>query len=401
MDDSNTILILKGASEYGVLRKAIDLLGVAFQKRGYQIKVVDLMDENSNLSMENIVEEILKPYAFIFACQSVGCDITVEKNGREYNILDLIETPFIGWNFDHPEEHLQRIIKVNSKQFHLAAIDQKHVIYMNRFVKNLKNVFFLPHGGFVGVTEPKPFADREIDIFCPGTSGTEISIEPYVRKFGETIRTMYQGVFQLAEENPDMAGFECIEKYITDLGMEFDEEGFEEVKFIMNLVDVNSRHKCKIESVKALLKAGKKVVVAGSGWEELKEMYPDRLEYIKNNMEISEVIEYMQNSKVVLNLAPTLTGGLHERILTGLLAKAAVITPYNSYCAKTLEACKSLYFMEMKQIDKLPQIVEGILQTEHMEEYTTQAKEYLLKYHTWEKRSEEILDYVEKIKHER
>ncbi|MBQ4531296.1 MAG: glycosyltransferase family 1 protein [Lachnospiraceae bacterium] len=400
MEGKNTVLVIKGSSEYGVLREASDRICQGFGEKGYEIQIFDLLEEvkkNGNQINIELEKEMSKPYSFIFSVQACASEIKIQNNNTTVSILEKVKCPYIGWIFDHPEHHFWRLNQIKNDVAHIGVIDKTHIKYINHYIGELENKFFLPHGGFAGDCELLGFEDRNIEIFCPGTCGKRIDIEPHIKVYGETVRTIYNAVYKMAEDNPDMEVFECIEKYMKEIGMELDKEGFGELKFIMELVDNNIRYQCKSESVRVLLEAGYQVHVAGKYWESLLREYPHNLVVVKEDMDIQEVIKYMQRSKIVLNLAPTLSTGLHERILTGLMAKAAVITPYNSYIAEELAMCESLSFFTMNNIERLPQIVSEILQDENMEEKTSIARQYTLENHTWEKRGEEIVAYVEAL----
>lgn len=407
IDYSKKILVIKGEAMYEVLRRASDEICRGFENRGYQVTIIDVENCNEQNPEEEqsflikLAEEMSKPYAFVFSCQAVASDFMLCKpDGEAISILELMKAPYLGWIFDHPNEHLGRLEKVHGKEFHLGVIDRKHEFYIKKYMENIKNTFFLPHGGFDMQSANLSYADREIEIFCPGTVGEEMNVEEVVKLYGNVVKTIYEGVYRLVKQNPDMAVYEALERYLVDLGMEWNKEGFLQLKFIMELVENNIRYECKKKAVELLLKAGKKVIVAGKGWETLKELYPEHLVIATEEMDIGEVIQYMQRSKIVLNLAPTYNEGMHERTLTGLLAKAAVITPYHSYISNVLEPCKSLFYFSMNQMEQLPDLVGSILAQSDMEERTKISYEYIKTYHTWEKRGEEIVDYAEHLRGE-
>lgn len=400
MGEENTILVIKGYSEYDVLREASDRVCRGFVEKGYKVRIFDILEEAEKRGNEFNIEleiEMSKPYAFVFSVQAYATERSVQKNNTTVSILEQMKCPYIGWIFDHPQYLRFRLDKIKNDATHIGVIDKTHIKYMKHYIDNLQNNFFLPHGGFAGDDELAAFEDREIEIFCPGTCGKRIDIEPHVKLYGETVRTIYNAVYKMAEDNPDMEAFECLEQYMKEIGMELDKEGFEELKFIIELADNNIRNRCKSEAVRVLVEAGYQVHVAGKGWESLLQEYPCNLVLVDEDMDIQGVIKYMQRAKIILNLAPTYSAGLHERILTGLLAKAAVITPYNSYITQELEMCESLAFFRMNHIDRLPQIVSEILQDKDMEQKTSVARKYTLENHTWEKRGEEIVAYVEAL----
>ena len=90
--------------------------------------------------------------------------------------------------------------------------------------------------------------------------------------------------------------------------------------------------------VKGFLDEGISLTVSGRNWNDFKEkhQYGDKLEIISENMSYEEVLENIENSKMVLNVFPWFKNGSHERVASALINGAVCITDENLYTKKFL-----------------------------------------------------------------
>jgi hypothetical protein len=122
-------IILKGESQYGVLRKFADEIFIEFKNMGMDSIQIDLCDKNCS---RRIQEEFSKGCSFVVAFNGIGSDIKV-GNELLYNVLNV---PFIGVYVDNPYHHLERLShQINN--YLVTFVDKSHLELLNTiFPKN-------------------------------------------------------------------------------------------------------------------------------------------------------------------------------------------------------------------------------------------------------------------------
>ena len=89
------ILLLKGQSQYNVLRYFIDQLSVAFQHIGHTVTIIDLVEISS---VQDLQQKMLFVPDLVISYNGMGTDINIFKS-----------IPFITHYVDHPLYHVERI----------------------------------------------------------------------------------------------------------------------------------------------------------------------------------------------------------------------------------------------------------------------------------------------------
>ena len=103
----------------------------------------------------------------------------------------------------------------------------------------------------------------------------------------------------------------------------------------------------------------------------------------------------MGRAKIVLNNTNILDG-LHERIVTAMLANAVSVTNEYDMMSNFFESGKELVTFPLNEIGKLPQIVADLLANPDKAERIAEAGyKAALRAHTWERRGEQIIKWMQ------
>ena len=135
----------------------------------------------------------------------------------------------------------------------------------------------------------------------------------------------------------------------------------------------------------------------GRGWETFECERPQNL-IIHSSVDYLEGINILCNSKVVLNIPPLFRNGIHDRVLSAMLCGAACVSERSLYQEEQFTDKETICFYDVKHIDKLPSIINHLLQNANeAETIINKAKKIAEKNHTWKNRALTILEQSEAI----
>lgn len=383
------VLVIKGESQYNVLRTAADEIAKGFVQRGYQVEVMDmLMDDNRQIVYRIINES----YSFIFSCQGLYFKEFFE-DGTPY--IERVKSPYIGWIFDDMLYHLPRVMnQVYDHTFLLFTDEEMQDISYSMFPQ-VKNLASLLHGGFVGKGED---VEKDIDVLFPSSIGEKPVLESFIKDPLPIERLLIEETIKQLHETPTLSVRKALEVVLNRLGEELSGDFLKELLGVTYYVDAYIRYECRYQIMEELLKNDIQLYVVGNGNSDLFERYKDNIT-VTGGLDIDEVARLIQRSKIVINPLPVVFyKGAHERIFTAMLNRAICFTPYSEFLDDMMG--DKLQFIDMHN---LPSMVDGIkdilnrYEMDDVQKMLDYSWEYAMTNHTWEIRGQEIVDFFESI----
>lgn len=382
------VLVIKGKSKYNVLSRATEEIAEGFKLRGYEVAWMDGQEKNP---LQKILGE---EYCFIFSCQAFYFDTVL---GQSVPLLQDLKRPYIGWIFDDPLYHRDRIRNVKFDNAWLFTVDAQFPNVIQMMYPATKNIFFLPHGGFLQkelLVENGGALDKEYDILFPGNLGEKPSIEDCIPDCMPIEKFFIQETLKLLERCPQLSSRLALEQVLRSNGEEMSGELLMELDRVVGYVDLYLRYECKYRILNELIKEGFSVHIAGKGMENTLASAANVAYH--GEVDIEDVVAMIGKSKIVINPVPTLTGGMHERIVTAMLGRAACFTPYNAYLEESLG--QRLEYIWMNDLGGMAKRIRQIL--EEFPAYDASVLQdnyrYAMENHTWGKRGEQIVEFYEK-----
>ena len=394
-NNDSRILVIKGKSSYEVLRTAADEMITYWKQKGIQVEVIDL----------NIIEQIMdqakcsqividaitcEQNALIFSFQALLFD-AVLPNGE--SVMTLAKCPVVGHIVDFPIYH-KKSLEHAGDNMQIWCIDQYHEQFIRKYYPKVKQVRFAAHKGFKNNQKMIPWEERSIEVLF---SGRFVPYEKWAKEL-ESLEDPLPGIGNLLINRmleQVTTPFEiCLEQILIELNIIV--EGVDYLEILEALIPTYRLiyEFYRFMSVQVLLNSGIQVSVCGDGWENYPTQHPEKLNILeKNAVPIEKVLEYMGNSKVVLNAVPIFKAGGHERIFSGMLAGAVCVTDTNRFLEETIS--EEAVFYQIEEIEKLPVIVENVLNhPEKAVKIAQKGYERALKDFTWEQEAEELLTYA-------
>ena len=227
----------------------------------------------------------------------------------------------------------------------------------------------LPLFGIPSVKKKK-FQDRSIPVFFPGSYlDADSTLQNMKEVYPEAMFEIATGCIKWmdVEKNYDLE--EGISHYLEQVGIDYSDEMIysyiEEYGFG---IEDYLRRKLRNQLIEGLLKDQIPIYVCGVNWKVLYQKLPEQsqkyLYVLEQNLSPRSISNIMADSKVVLDLAPTIYEGMHERVTMAMSNGSICVTHENNYLKKELEGQNVIEFFSWKQVKHLSGRIKKILQNQ-------------------------------------
>ncbi len=136
--------------------------------------------------------------------------------------------------------------------------------------------------------------------------------------------------------------------------------------------------------------------VFGSGWE-------NRLGKRNKHMTFHKPVSFAEsetifgNCKILLNIMPCFKDGIHDRIPSGMLHRAVVMTDHSKYLDELPKGLMSFY--DIDNVKELPDKLHELLADADMAQRIADAgHDYAVDHFTWEKTVDELIRIIEEVR---
>jgi Uncharacterized protein conserved in bacteria len=383
-----SVLIIKGQSNYDVLKLFSDELGKGFEQIGVKVYFFDLFSDTESLT-KTFAEAISNGCKHAIAFNAYGYDLQIEGESF-YNYYNLT---FIAILVDHPLYHANRIkYKIDKKI--ITCVDREHLKFVKDFLKDSTPVYFLPHGGFSRSNTIIENANKRTDVLFAGSYSSPDNIFDNWKQYAKHIRMYLETMSNELLNNEEETIYNVTCKYFGNDFLNSEKVTLLSIFRIMWEVDKYVRAVRRTTCVTELVEAGIPLTVYGDNWEKLKVNKTSNF-IIKESVSFNYINYLASKSKIVLNVLPCFIDGSHERVFTAMLNGAVCVTDYSKYLAENFQDGKDIIFYKWKELDKLPQKITNVLNNSNQEIDIKSAYCKAEQFHTWKNRAEALMDIIQ------
>ena len=294
---------------------------------------------------------------------------------------------------DHPIYYYKALLKT-VPGMQTFAVDKDHVAYMHRFYPQIP-CEFLPLAGnkeLTRDTDMEPYAEwekRPYPLVFTANYVPLFNIENQLDQLEPEYRDFYYEIINGFIRNPDQDLLSLIEPYMRREIPELTDQGLLEAMNTMQAVDLWIRTYFRERTVRILAQSGIPIRIYGQDWERVSWKIPKNVSVSKKAVDSACCVNAMANAKLGLNVMPWFKDGAHDRVFTAMLQGAAPLTDDSRYLRENFKDRDTLIFYSLKELEKLPDIVTGLLkEPEAVYEIASRAKEMARQFHTWKHRAE-------------
>lgn len=381
------ILVLKGKTQYGVLRDFADEIIKGFRAKGID---TDVYDDNIGIDgPENVVFRD-REYDLILAFNGIMLGVQ-EKLTKNPNTLF--------WSFlvDHPYYHHSRLLAKCNNHI-VSCIDNNHVEYIKKYYPNIEHVCFVPHGGDrIDMQESIPLENRKYDVCFFGTYRDLKAYETQLELLPQPDKDIMNGIAEQLKAGSHSTLEELLEGSLKKSNYSVTRKEFADLLNAVKFVDMYVRLYHRTVLIDKLTSEGITVNLFGNGWEHYE---CKNKEYVRihGSIPYSAVLETMYDSKIVLNTLPLFRDGSHERVFTAMNCGAVCVTESNKYLEQLFEHDKDVVFFNISNLDALIKDIKELLSNnKKAAEIAKNGNAISVNNHLWAYRSDNIVEYANEV----
>lgn len=385
------VLAFVGENENGILRWRTEMILKAFASRGLSYKLIDLRSEGWREDLKNTLAPG-KP-KFCFSFQGMGMGFTM-ANGE--NIWTRIGVPFISLLGDNP---------YHAPSLHSAEEPGMCLLYACKdFFETYKDFMHgrsfacTFHTGYPEktLTDQKPWSQRQHDIVFVKTAVNPKQLSAEWDSYPKKIRDiLYDCAARILTGVDETVAVLCSQVF-ADREIHWGDRR-ELFLSTCSMVDRYVRAVRAERMVGALMQHNALIV---GDWS-----YLDRSKsraVFRRPIPAEELDALYAGSRIVVNTLPTVRFGVHERIISGLLSKTAVVSDTTPHLQQLLRDCPSFLGLEIDREtfqEQLGQTLGSCLanpeSAEHVETSAAVARELF----SFEKFVAMLLEHIEIANH--
>lgn len=309
------------------------------------------------------------------------------------NIFDKYEVQFYNWIVDHPVSQLH-YLETSCNNYNILCLDRYHVDFVKSYRPNIRSVSFLPLGGISEQIERvNPIKDRLYDVVFPGgmLNGTLMDALNSYKNLPMPNNEIILNIIDYMMSNQSEDVISALDETLNDLYGSLildDEENYQKALRLASVANDFMRSYNRETVLRKLLSSDVKLHIFGEGWKERIGLGSNTI--FHSPLPYEESVEIFRRAKVVINIMPCFKNGTHDRIASGMLQRAAVMTDRSIFLDEMPNGVVAFY--DIEQLDDIPERLKEMLsKPKKLQEIADMGYEYGKENFTWEKTVEKLL----------
>lgn len=374
-------------SRYQALHDFTVSLHEAFLRTGIHSRILEADREDPKSFLDKIFSDLPD-------CTLSFNGLLPDEEGRFF--CDLIKVPHVACLVDAPHRFLAL---THSPYSIITSVDRYTCDFFQGL--NFDHVLFMPHAADRKVFNKNshPEKKRTIDILMLASFIDFEEIQKSWRKTYSTgVNKALDEACELAISDPKIsyvhALAEMLDKHSKIAG--FDPRQFDFITLLDQVEDfINGKDRVTLlQSIQ-----DQKIELYGAGSHHFKK-YLNQTSHVNIHEPVSyeHAISLMQNSKIVLNSCPSIKYGAHERIFSGILAGALVLTNDNIFMRENFKDKENILFYQHCHMEELGSLVKEYLKEDQKRiDMVKKGQDIVLNHHTWDHRAATLISELEPI----
>lgn len=398
------VAFLKGGSQYGVLRFFIDDLAKAFEARGYDTCVFDLVALENPTDIYAMLRQA-GPLELVFSF-SIAAEFRDEA-GR--TMLEAVGAPHVVQYVDHPLHQLDRLL-ATPRSTALLVVDESHARAVKTLLgpTNFATVGFGPHGASgqpckMPADAESFIASRPIRIFFAASFGERKT--PLWSTYPPQVQALLAEAAELALSQEWVPSLEALERVLAAHGMDPYNPDLPKalaadlfrLRLLAIMVDDWTRFTRRAKLLQAAGEAGLPLTLVGSGCEQYAARYKQF--DCRGAVDFSETLALMRQSRIVLSSNANFGEGSHERPLLAMLAGAVAATDTSKFYTANFEDGRDIALYRWLHLDDDLAKIGALLQRpEALFDIARAGHANASAHHRWDNRIDAIIAAAQAVR---
>ena len=385
----NILLFTYSKSELGFFSLCYEGIKHGLQALGEKVVLLDTAKPEDSRALEEAIREGV---SFAMGYWGMGANI---KLGETW-LADALDVPFVSLMTDDMLFNLSfNGIHVPAKHLLIGCLNQHEIPWIQRENPQAQVVSFLPIAGSrVDETMPvRPIAQRKWDfVFC---GKCHSSTEQLFTEAPGSSRKILRDCIDLVLADPMVPLIVAISKVFKERGAGLSQDTFR--AFCLRYghpLTVFIRNYCRRQVLKTLIENGVDIDIFGTGWDSWEYAKKARLH---GPCSYKDSLALAADTKLLLNVG-MFPSGLHDRVVTGMLNGAVVVTDTSRYYEQCFHSGDDSLGFTWDRLAELPgQILELQGDEARMQAIADRAQRRVQAY-TWTAQMKRLLDIVHTYK---
>lgn len=391
------VIVVFGRSGYHTSLRPISLgLADGFRKLGKKVAFCDCDDFDSI----NACFELFAAGKVAFGIGLDGCGMTWDIEGvGEINLYEKYDVPHVSVMLDLPYNKCATGMEKPCARHIVTLLDYSALDYMKyAYPDKAADAIFLPLAGMeysvdrsVFDAEKKPYDV----VVSAGTWGMNWGEENLARQWhengtGRYIANILDDAADYLECNADNV-LPALKLALAARGMLGEDYLRKMLPYCWDLLLYIKSYR-RIKAVELLVRNDLPVDVFGSGWERV--AFADKLR-LHGPVSYEESLHVAAQAKIIFQDQAEFNHGAHDRVFTGMLNGAVVVSEFSRYLADEFEEGRDLFLFDWQDGEKQVQVIKELLADES-KRLATAVSAYgkADRRHRWQHRAERILEAV-------
>ncbi|MGC1304637.1 MAG: glycosyltransferase [Caulobacteraceae bacterium] len=387
------VVLIKSFSLYGGTRLFIDQAAMAFQRRGWDVEVVDLTLEEEIYPM--LHRAARAPTDLVFSINCLG----EHRDPAGRAVGEILRAPHVIWHVDYILAQEERVL-ATPRSTAMLMVDPTQVGALEDILgaDRFACLGFLPHPA-VGEAAPDDtdaeafVANRPIPLLWSG-SHQRSRQRPWADS-PEAARQIFDDATDLALSVEWMPPHEALDTAFRTRGLDLSDLKYVTWRMAAKMVHAEIRFSRRFAFLEALAVTGLPLHICGAGWADELHRFPNAV--YEGEVEMTRMTELMRRSRVVLNTNANFGAGSHERPFSAFLAGAAVFSDYSRYYAEAF-AGDEIAMFHWQALDAGMQTLQALVDSpQDAFQRARRGKARVLAGHTWDHGVDVILEAARAI----
>ena len=366
-------------------------LQMAFVGLGYNVRIINIEDRDFQLKFQEFVNSGEHPF-FMFGINGEGLNLEIDGKA----LPDIFDIPYVALLSDPPYNDVTAKIGRSIKHLIVAYLDRSHLDFIQVVYPkgHIKIPLFMPYAGFAAnddALEEILAVKREILVgFCASYYDYN---ERSWSGADRVIRNLLDDVVEYFIHQPHvalLAAFNHVARAYGVSGPIIERICLRYMPPVYAFLRCYRRKKC----IETALEAGLAVDIYGPNWEKAK--LSSTGARLHGSVNFNQSIELYRHMKVLLSENALFDSGVHDRVLSGMMNGAALVSDTSLYIKEMFTPGKDIMLYEWDDLGQMPQMIFELLTNEDCRiDMIKSAFAKVKKSHTWKNRAESIVRAVE------
>lgn len=360
-------------------------LGNEFQKKGIFVEYFHAEKD----SLDKLAGYMGRHFKAVIGIQTYLFQV---KLADEVTYLhEKIKGPKLHLILDHPIWLRPQLLH-NYSDFYVLSHDRNYVKFVEDYYGKKAVHFPIP-----GIENKYLTVEKKYDVTFVGSMGNYKEQLQMFREMTKPDKFLANRMMLVMRKEKRLSAEQAFEQAFLQYETFYEAENKIEVFYRMRKVIYLIMDYYRYHILKTILDSGITLDVFGDFWRDsLVGNHPNLV--CHPGVSVEESLAIFAQSRLSLNVMSWHKDGYTERIANIMLGKALLVTDETTYLTEHYQNDKELLMFSLDKLEELPDKMKKLLADEMLCAQMAEAGyQKTIKWHTWEKRTEELLNFLQEL----